>query len=125
VGLRDAAVPDVGADEVAARVEHASLRIDHALRLRLDEVPLRVDVPLRPLSVALEDGPAVRIPADVLGVAPPGDAAPRLRDRPVEARLAIRIVRHHEPGAVPESLRDEAELPVHVAAHPRRRAARI
>ena len=45
--------------------------------------------------------------------------------RAVEARLAVRVVGHHELAVVAEAAREEAELPVHVPTDARRRAVDV
>src|SRR5438132_13716298 len=81
-----------------------------------------VDVALLPESVAPEHGPAVGVGADVEPAAAGRHAAARLRRAPVDARLAIGVVGHHELAVVPDVAWEEAELPVHVAADAGRRA---
>src|SRR5205823_13303324 len=89
---------------------------------RVEPRPGRVDVLLLPHAGSIEDAPAVRILPDVEGVAAIGHGAARLGRVPVEAGLAIRVVRDHELAIVPEAAREEAELAVHVPADAGRRA---
>ena len=65
---------------------------------------------------SIEDAPAVRILPDIEGAAAIGHTAARLGRVPIEAGLAIRVVRDHELAVVPEAAREEAELAVHVPA---------
>ena len=116
VGVTGGAVPDVVHEETRLRIEQAPLGVDVPLGLRAGEVPRRMDVLACPRPAPLEDSPAVRVLADEEGTPVPGHAAARLRRVAVETGLPVGVVRDEVLPAVSSPPREEAELPVQVPA---------